>query len=59
MDSMDELKAMLHAELERMVKDHGLRNTHDLKEYSMILDNIKDIDTIKAMEHAKDSEYDK
>jgi hypothetical protein len=59
MDSMDELKAMLHAELDRMVKDHGLRNMHDLKEYSMILDNIKDIDTIKAMEHAKDSEYDK
>lgn len=50
MDSMDALKAMLHTELDRMVKDRGLSNMHDLKEYSMLLDNIKDIDTIKAME---------
>ena len=56
MDSMDELKAMLHAELDRMVKDCGLRNMRDLKAYSMLLDDIKDIDTIKAMEAANKSE---
>lgn len=56
MDSMDELKAMFRDALDNMVKEHKPLNYCDLKVYSKLLDNIKDIDTIKAMEASETRE---